>query len=53
MDDTNLTIHNTVITYEDIREVIMEWKDLKRKGKIILHSDGDGIKKIEFNYYID
>jgi hypothetical protein len=53
MDDKVTTIHNTIITYEDIHEILLEWRDLHRKGKIILHSDGNGIKKIEFNYYID
>jgi hypothetical protein len=34
-------------------DIMDEWKECKRKGKITLHSDGQGIKKVEFNYSID
>jgi hypothetical protein len=36
-----------------IGDILYEWQELNRKGKVILHSDGEGIKKIEINYYID
>jgi hypothetical protein len=34
-------------------DIMDEWKECKRRGQITLHSDGCGIKKIEFNYSID
>lgn len=36
-----------------VQEILAEWAECQRKGKIILHSDGSGIKKVEFNYYVD
>lgn len=36
-----------------LTDIVQEWQELHRKGKVILHSDGDGIKRIEFNYFID
>jgi hypothetical protein len=46
MDSTN----NLLIAIGDI---LTEWQECKRKGQIILHSDGNGIKKVEFNYSVE
>ena len=36
-----------------ITDIVNEWTDLKRKGKVIIHFDGAGPRKVEFNYSID
>jgi hypothetical protein len=36
-----------------IGDILSEWAECRRKGQIILHSDGNGIKRVEFNYTID
>ena len=36
-----------------ILDILHEWRALRRKGKVILHSDGEGIKRIEFDYFVD
>ena len=36
-----------------VSDIIDEWTELKRRGNIILHMDGNGVKNIEFNYHID
>lgn len=47
MDSTACSIMGTV------NDIITEWTDLSRKGKIVLHMDGNGIKRIEFDYFLD
>jgi hypothetical protein len=34
-------------------DIIHEWETLRRRGKLILHFDGNGPKKVEFNYSLD
>lgn len=36
-----------------IDTILNEWYACDRKGKIILHSDGNCIKKIEINYSLE
>lgn len=40
-------------SYAAIAAVMDEWVSLKRRGKIIIHCDGRGPAKVEFDYYID
>ena len=49
MDSTSC--NHAILTALD--DILAEWKECKRRGQVILHSDGSGIKKIEFNYSID
>jgi hypothetical protein len=34
-------------------DIIDEWTDMHRKGKIIIHMDGAGPKRVEFNYSVE
>ena len=34
-------------------DIIDEWEVLHRRGKIIIHMDGAGPKKIQFDYSLD
>ena len=36
-----------------VNDILKEWIDLGRKGKIILHCDGQTLRKVEYDYYID
>lgn len=36
-----------------LHNIIEEWVDLRRKGKLIVHFDGNGPKKIQFDYFVD
>ena len=36
-----------------LNAVLKEWSEIGRKGKVIIHMDGAGPKKIEYNYSVD
>jgi hypothetical protein len=48
-----MTTTDSTAVLTAINDILLEWTECQRKGQITLHSDGHGIKKIEFNYSID